>query len=69
MSYRMRRPPSTVLVPRLGCKIEPAAKLRVSVLKAVAKRYILTAGQWIIFSQALERFLQQDRFRQYPNIK
>jgi len=69
MSYRMRRPPCTVLVPRLGCKIGPPVKLGVSILKTVAKGYFPTAGQWIIFSQALERFLQQDRFWQYPNIE
>jgi hypothetical protein len=45
-----------------------AVKLRVSVLKAVAKGYFPTAGQWIIFSQALERFLPQYCFQQHHKI-
>jgi len=51
-----------------AAKIGPAVKLRVSVLKAVAKRYFPTAGQWIIFSKALERFLPQYCFQQPPRL-
>ena len=51
-----------------AAKIGPAVKLRVSVLKTIAKKYFPTFGQWIIFSQALERFLPQHCFQKYPKI-
>jgi hypothetical protein len=63
---RDRRIPSFSL--GSAAKIGPAVKLRVSVIKTVAKRYFPTAGQWIIISQALERFLPQYCFQQHPKI-
>ena len=51
-----------------AAKIGPAIKLPVRVPKNVAMRYFPTAGQWIIICQALEHFLPQYRFWQYPKI-
>jgi hypothetical protein len=65
LCYRVRRPSCTIIVPRFSCKIRPVVKLRVSLLKTLAKRYFPTAKGWIIFSQALERFLPQPCFRQH----